>query len=394
VATQARKIPYMFGIRGISAIYVTLFHLNNMIVQANPAGIPALYHRLTDWIRYGDFRVAAFFVMSGYLLTVPIARSAQWKLPAGERGFLRRRAERLLGPYYVALALSVLLFLIWSAVAQVPVHLKAFSIGLAAHVLLIHNLDPRTMLYISDPLWNVALEFQCYVLFALVLLPAMRRFGVWRPLVAVSVLSLAPHFLFHGWLDWVRPWFVILYALGVATCALANPAFPELQRQEDRIPWGTIWFAATLATPVAVWASGIDAPYGAGWLQNLLLGLAVSAFFLYVRRGTPGPFAKPAKVAVRALEFRPLCALGAFSYSVYLVHFPILRLLVALTGLYTHSTWILAGLSFFVFVPLTVWIAYGFHVLVERRFQQGRIWPATRVIAPVPLEASALAPET
>ena len=371
-ATQERSIPFIFGIRGVSAGYVAIFHLNNMVIQVPGIVMPIRYQQLTNWLRYGDFRVAAFFVISGFLLTIPVTRSKDWRLTAGVRGFMFRRAERLLVPYYAALALSLVLFLLWAKVVGAVIHPQALGLGILAHVLLIHNLDARTMVYISDPLWNVALEFQCYLFFALLLLPAMRRFGVWRPFAIVTLLALVPHFLFHGWLDYVRPWFVILYALGVATSALANPFYPSLQRQESRVPWGLLWIVTALATPVAVWASGLDAPYGAGWLQNLLLGLSVSSFFLYVRHGTPGIFAAPARFFVHALQFRPLQKLGTFSYSIYLVHFPILRLLVGVTSRYTLNGPRIAALAFFVYLPLTIGIAYLFHVNVERPFMEKR----------------------
>jgi peptidoglycan/LPS O-acetylase OafA/YrhL len=368
VETTGRSIPYIVGVRGVSALYVASFHLNNLILQAPGAVLPAWYHRLTDWMRYGDFRVAAFFVISGFLLTIPVTRSSTWSLPAGVRGFMLRRAERLLVPYYVALGVSIVLFLVWAAVAGATVHPRSLALGIAAHLLLVHNLDPRTMLYLSDPLWNVALEFQCYLLFALVLLPAMRRFGVWRPFAAVVVLALVPHFAFGGWLDYARPWFVILYALGVAMCALANPSYPALLRQDARMPWGTLWILAALATPIAIRASGIDAPYGAGWLQNLLLGVSVGAFVLFMRRGAPGPLGPLARGLARGLEVRPLRVLGAFSYSIYLIHFPVLRLLVAIAARFTHSGQVIAGLSLFAFLPLTLALAYAFHLAVERRF--------------------------
>jgi peptidoglycan/LPS O-acetylase OafA/YrhL len=185
----------------------------------------------------------------------------------------------------------------------------------------------------------------------------------------VTAFALAPHFLLHGFGDWMRPWFVALYAMGVAGCALANRSYPELQRTEGRIPWGTLWIATALATPVAVIASGIDTPYGAGWPANLLLGASVTAFLVYVRLGTPGVFGGLARSAVKVLSLAPLCNLGRISYSVYLVHFPILRLLVALGAKTSLPFSAQVVLAVVVFVPLTVAFAYLFHLKIERPFQ-------------------------
>ena len=247
MAAAPRRIPFLFGIRGISAIYVLCFHLNYML-DALP-GVPQWYHRATDWIRYGDFRIAAFFVISGFLLTIPTTRTADWRLPKGVKAFIVRRAERLLIPYYAAFALSLVLFVIWHACTGQPTHARFLIGATLTHLLLIHNLHPATMLLVNDTLWNVALEFQCYLLFVFVLLPSVRRHGPWLQLALVTLFALAPHFLLHGFLDWVRPWFVALYAMGVAGCALANRSYPELQRTEGRVPWGTIWFVTASQRP-------------------------------------------------------------------------------------------------------------------------------------------------
>jgi peptidoglycan/LPS O-acetylase OafA/YrhL len=384
------EILFLYGIRGISCVYVLFFHLNYMIIATPQGRADPLYHRLTDWMRYGDFRVAAFFVISGYLLTLPVLRTSDWTLPNGVRAFMSRRFQRLLIPYYVALAISVVLYVAWvgvlhmhavSAHAAVPAAtatgaghqwsvprgvVKLF-VGTLAHVALIHNLHPATALFISDPLWNVALEFQCYLLFAFFLLWVLRRFGPWVQLTAGAVIGLGPHFFLHGFLDWTRPWFITLYAMGVTVCALGHPGFPSFRRFE-RWPWGTIFLLATGFTVVAIVLGGIDIEYGDGWIQNLLLGAAISALLVYTRTGYLGPVSRLIRPVTNALENPRLCRLGRFSYSVYLIHFPILRLAVTITAFLTSSLWMLVGLSVLVYAPLTILLAYLFHLRFERPF--------------------------
>jgi peptidoglycan/LPS O-acetylase OafA/YrhL len=376
-----RDLPFIFGIRGISAIYVMLFHLNYIVVGSLPFDPPVTYRALTDWIRYGDFRVAAFFVVSGYLLMIPPTRTPGWLLPHGTAAFLKRRAERLLYPYYAAFALSVILFVVWKLLVGQPIHPKMLVGAIVSHVLLVHNLFPQTMLLVNDTLWNVALEFQCYVLFAFVLLPLLRRTGPWTQFALVLLLALVPHFVFHGFLDWVRPWFVALYALGVATMAISNRNHPQLQRYERRVPWGALWIVSAALTPVAIFASGIDAPYGAGWLQNLLLGCSVASFLVFTRLGAPGVLGGAARVTISFLQFMPLRRLGMYSYSIYLIHYPILRLLCAIAARFTQSFFVLGGLALFVFVPFTLWLAFQFHVRFERPFQVKRDNPAAQELA-------------
>jgi peptidoglycan/LPS O-acetylase OafA/YrhL len=365
-----KEIVYFYGIRGISACYVMLFHLNYIVLEARHGAVPALYSRLTDWMRYGDFRVGAFFVISGFLLMLPAAKSPKWELPTGIKGFFTRRFERLLMPYYIALAISTVLFVAWMLVVGIAVKPLNIAIGVVTHVLMIHNLHPLTNLYINDAFWNLALEFQCYALFAFVFLPLIRRFGPWAQLAVAAAIGLVPHFLFHGFLDWTRPWFIILYAMGVTVCALLSPVHTRYKALVERAPWGTLWIVFSLATVAAIASSHIDTPYGEGWFQNLFLGTAVSCLVLYTQTGFRGSVAAIARPFIAMLENPALCRLGRFSYSIYLIHYPILRLLIGIVSRFTDSVWIQGGLGFLVFAPLTVLLAYGFHVKFERPWQQ------------------------
>jgi peptidoglycan/LPS O-acetylase OafA/YrhL len=144
-------------------------------------------------------------------------------------------------------------------------------------------------------------------------------------------------------------------------------------RIERDLPWGTIWIVTALASVVAIATSGMDTSYAAGWPQNILLGIAISSLVIYTGTGMRGGPAAVTRPIVRLLEHPFLCKLGRFSYSTYLIQFPILRLAIALTALATTSTLVLGALGFFVYAPLTFLIAYGFHVRFERPFQTRRL---------------------
>jgi peptidoglycan/LPS O-acetylase OafA/YrhL len=367
---KGHKIPFIFGIRGLTSLYIVVFHLNYMLLEEPHHALPALYTRLTSWLQVGDFRIAAFFVISGYLLAMPAARTAHWVLKDGVRGFLTRRTQRLVLPYYIAVAFSIPLYVAWRALSGDSVAPSHLAIGVLAHVLMIDNWNSVTMLGLNAPLWNVALEFQCYILFATVLLWLTRRIGPLTQFGIVLVASLVPHFLFHGAFDYVRLWFVALYALGVAAIGISNPSYPQLKALERAVPWGFVWVGASIAALIAIVAGGKDVSYGDGWLQNLLTGFAVAAFLIHVRTGLLGPTKAFAQRVVRILEWTPLRRLGSFSYSTYLIHAPILQLCTWSFARLTGNIWLQAAAAYGLFVPLTFALAYAFHVRFERPFQQ------------------------
>ena len=77
--------------------------------------------------------------MSGYLLTLPTLREPGHRLPGGPWRFMRRRGERLLRPYYAALAASIALFGAWCAVVGRHPSPLWFATAIVAHVFLVHD---------------------------------------------------------------------------------------------------------------------------------------------------------------------------------------------------------------------------------------------------------------
>lgn len=367
--SKTDTIPYLYGIRGVLATLVVMAHCNWMVIAVYGGAVPHEYRVCTDFLRYLDFLVGPFFVMSGMLLMMPALRAPGFALPNGPWKFLRHRAERLLKPYYAALAISFVLFLVWCAVVGHFPSARWLAAAVVTHVLIVHNFSPVTSLAINDALWSIAVEFQCYILFAFAMLPVLRRFGLAALLALAIVGSMLPHFLLHHFLDWSQPSSFALYAMGVGVAVLSSPTHPKLAAFGRRVRWADVAVLFTLVTIAAAARIGIDPGYSVDWEPGLPCGIAVSAFFLDGRVGGSGFTHRVAAGIRRALAWRPFVRLGGFSYSIYLVHFPVLRLLVGIAARFHPSPDVLGLLGFGIFVPLA--IASGF--LFYLRFERGTI---------------------
>ena len=99
------------GIRGVAALFVVLHHCWLLSFPGYPSNTGPWW---LGWLIYGHFAVVVFIVLSGFSLAIAPARS-QWKLRS-IGGFARRRAWRILPPYWAALAFS--LAVAWWVVAQ------------------------------------------------------------------------------------------------------------------------------------------------------------------------------------------------------------------------------------------------------------------------------------
>jgi peptidoglycan/LPS O-acetylase OafA/YrhL len=360
--SEARRVhlAYLDGIRGWAAIFVAIHHIWQFVVMRPDIAHPPRWFSAMAVFKYGQYAVVIFIVLSGYCLMLPAARSASSELAGGVGGFLQRRARRILVPYYAALALSLLL------VAFVPRILEptdpTFALGnLVTHVALVHNWFPHYQWTIDPPMWSIAVEWQIYFVFALLLLPLWRRFGPLATVGAAFALGLLPVFVGY---QFASPWFLGLFAFGMLAAAINFAPGVDYGPTQP-----TAWEKLAIALAIVVAAltgakiPALESPHP---LIETVLGLATAAFLIAsTRRLQLGQ--RPSFVA-RVFEHPISMKLGLFSYSIYLVHCPVLRAL----NLPLRDNHVAAVPSFAVLVlvalPTAVLVSYVFHRIFERPF--------------------------
>ncbi|MDQ6926164.1 MAG: acyltransferase, partial [Candidatus Eremiobacteraeota bacterium] len=357
--------PHVEGLRGVAALYVFVFHIWQLAVQ-HAGGPLTAWYAATPFLQYGHFAVAIFIVISGYCLALPVA--ARPGLAFSVRSFFAARARRLLPAYLAVVLLSVP---VWSlAVVLRGGQLNAVHIAIAAlmHIALIHNLFYATTEYLNGPLWSIGLESQIYVVFALLLIPLWRRFGLVAQLAAALAIGFFPHFVLHS-LDWTWPWLCGLFAMGVVAASLTARGATS-----PRQPWTVLAYAAAVVAVVAIvpFHDGVTED-GALWPADLALGAAVALFFVAASRDDR-------MLPARLLALRPVVLLGTFSYSLYLIHAPLVDLTVACL-LRWHANTAVTIVAYGVLIPAVVALAYGFYRVFERPFMSKMLRTALDVQA-------------
>jgi peptidoglycan/LPS O-acetylase OafA/YrhL len=197
---------------------------------------------------------------------------------------------------------------------------------------MVHNLSFDWAFRINGPMWSVATEFQIYLLFPIVLLPLWRRRGARFTILAAWAVAFALHFgLPSGQnLSWAAPWFVGSFTLGMWGATIAFS--PEgMSRLGAELPWGRICLGALTLLVLIVGTTGTKLPLpildlivsvmALAWILTCVRGSTLAA-----RRGDPVPRLS------RWLGSPPMVLLGGFSYSLYVLQHPLLRLTETVLG--------------------------------------------------------------
>ncbi|MFD8418282.1 acyltransferase family protein [Streptomyces sp. NPDC059466] len=350
-------MPGLDGLRGLAALYVVLFHCWLLTFPGFPENSGPSW---LGWLMYGRLAVVLFLVLSGFSLAISAARRG-WR-SGSLTGFLRRRAWRILPPYWAALAFSLLIA--WSVVPAShfgpPTGTSILVYGLVIQ-------DLYTAPTPNGAFWSIGVEAELYLFFPLLLL-IRRRLGAVvlvagvTLLVAARGLSASDASPVEG-LNGLTPNLAPVFVAG-----LVGAGVVVASERVRRLPWH--WLAALAALPVLslVIAKGSVWTVGHYFWVDLAVVPAMTLLLVAVATGKPVPL-------TRFLATRPVRSLGDFSYSLYLVHLPIIMVVVRKVAPHFVSP----GLPTFWFalvlgLPASVLGAWLFSQVFEMPFKRNRSW--------------------
>jgi peptidoglycan/LPS O-acetylase OafA/YrhL len=297
-AVTAPRLPFLDAMRAVVATLVTWHHFERYGPLWNLADPePGL---LAVWVQECRWAIQVFFIISGYVLALSMSRHT-WNLSrAGSN--VARRYVRLGLPYLVAIALAV------AAAAAARGRLSENEIGapptldqLLAHAAFLQDILGYPSL--SAGLWFVAIEFQLGLIYLAIFLArdTLARFwNVDRDELSLALgwtLALASLFYFNvdESLDVWGLYFFAQFFTGVVV-------YHALARKELRFHF-YLYVAAVTAALLFSWRWRL-----AG---SLLAGIVVFA-------------AGRLNLLTRWPTSRMVDYLGRTSYSLFLVHYPVL----------------------------------------------------------------------
>jgi peptidoglycan/LPS O-acetylase OafA/YrhL len=360
-------------LRGCAALGVVIAH-SYPLEPANLAQQYVWFNWLRIILGQGTLGVPLFFVISGFCIhlrwTQQYARTGETKTDFID--FWKRRIHRLYPPYLVVLCFCMLMVLVAFFLGRSTYYpepkLRWIGLDFAAHLLMLHGFHPLLDNGGGNPaMWTLAREEYFYI-------------------------------LYFGLLAWRLKWKLPTTVFGVLGLGLAFPFMMRLFVPPDSYYWPTVYTSAIVLW--IQWVLGmvaVEAYYGliklprwcyAGWMipvwfvaakvssyylgnVSLIFSLLVTVFYgmLFF---TLVNFCIDAEASSSWSKHRItvwLANVGLFSYSLYLVHYPVNMILRELFGVIAppSNVWIAMGEAV-VKVVVAFYAAKLFFNLVERRF--------------------------
>jgi peptidoglycan/LPS O-acetylase OafA/YrhL len=389
--TPALKFrPDIDGLRALAIGAVLLFHFDLLGARGGFAGVDM------------------FFVVSGYLMTGMLSRATPSLSTVA--AFYRRRFWRIVPAYYVTIALTLAV----GTIVLLPVDAERLGMSAVAAVAFVPNFFFSAGVGYFDtaaiykPLlhtWSLGVEAQFYLVWPVLVVALMRLRPSMRTTAYVAIVFISLIFCqIFAIADPKVAFFSLparLWQFGLGALAIEAQRLRFLPPR-SRVP-SILRAAACVAIFVTPWLVG----EGDAWPAPSALPICLAtAILLWLGD-------EPASLTSRFLSSRPMTFVGRISYSLYLVHWPVIvfvtygffpqaplalrvLLLIACVPLATALYhWIEAPMRLYgrpaalprwhvamlAFVPAAALVGgYGLH-LEPARFQS---WPPTAETAPWP----------
>lgn len=288
--------------RGVAALVVVFYHLK--------FGAPVLlpFEEATRLFARGYLWVDFFFVLSGFVLTY-VYGGTRWDTGSVKRFYVARIAR--VYPLHLAtlgllVAYQVATIALAAAVPSVDARLDQPWAAIPFHLLLVQAWGFLPEPFWNIPAWSISTELFAYLLFPLFATALAASRGAF--LTAASVGALA----FYAWIGGTTGSLDVTVGLALVRCVagfVLGMVLCELSPRVGSLP-GALLSAAQLAAVIAI-AVLIER---ADNDVLLIVPFMVLVLTTTTDRG----------IVARALSVGPLQRLGELSYSIYLLHVPVI----------------------------------------------------------------------
>ena len=397
-----RRYRSLDGLRGVAATVVIGYHLLLVVPALSQTYVSGIASPFSpEWWLYktpirlffaGHEAVLVFFVLSGFVLTLPLRLTAErvwtWK------SYYARRLTRLYLPVWASLIFALMLAFavarnVSAASPWIASHKPPTVVAVARDFLLLIGTSN-----LNSPLWSLRWEIWFSlllpVMFYGLLLIRMQRWWILGVILLALISAFAQFpkvaealpgaFLTVGLLQYL-PVFGIGMLLALHLKEIHATANTLRCLRFPRLVWVLLVVAAILFIVSPSLLPGVPKGYDVSAAVAYLASLVGVVLVIF--------FASEGRPFIRFLNLRPVQWLGSRSFSIYLVHEPIVVAAALLTHADGYLPWLFVALGL---IPLILLFAEGFYRFIEypslglsrrlgTRFNRSIAQPRTQVTA-------------
>jgi peptidoglycan/LPS O-acetylase OafA/YrhL len=318
--TNKVHLAFLDGIRALMAIIVVLEHIYQALrFSYDPPALPKMLWNILAMFNVGQAPVVVFICLSGFVLTFPVLKG---NFDLGS--FAKKRFQRIYPPYIAGLVFSIVMTLCGHWVQNESTTSVVSAGSLFTHTFLIHNFT-KYITSLNGTHWTVAVEVQIYLLFALVWQPLACKFGRTIPNVLFVVIPILITMAGYS-LQYEYQLYVTYFTFGglTALCWTKCHAQERYKATVKSISYaGYLMLACVIGvimTNRGAYASSLQAPI------DVLIAIATCLTILNLSFAGETTL-KPIHAIKCGLETRILSRVASYSYSLYLIHYPIVILM-------------------------------------------------------------------
>jgi peptidoglycan/LPS O-acetylase OafA/YrhL len=328
----AERLTSLDGLRGLASLVVLFWHCSLVSTQLLNLDPASPFGSFRWWVALSPFRllsagpeaVLIFFVLSGMVVALPVLRQPNFDWIA----YYPRRILRLYLPIFAAIIFAAACILANPQIlgAQINYWIKGSSVPQLSVNLFVQSLDifaPGNLL--DNPIWSLRWEFIFSLALPIFVAAAVitRKHWKWGLAVAFGLVWLGyfTNTLFLMYLP-------MFYAGGLLAVHHGLVRGWAAGTTRGRLAPHAIWFLVLVSGCTLLIANRMLLPLIAGHAALMAMAMAMS-FFGAVLLVTVSFLWRP---AIKALSLAPMRWLGRISFSLYLVHVPVLTFFANVFG--------------------------------------------------------------
>lgn len=305
--------------RAIALFLVMIYH--GWVLEGQPR-LPGQFAKF--YIQHGgEIGVTAFFVLSGFGITLSLIRNEEKHGRVALKEFYKGRVIRIVPNYYFALFLVIIL-------SSTQEMITKFGLkNIVLHLVFLHNWDINTHGGIITVLWTMGTIVQFYVL-APFIYKAVKRFPVMSAIASIAIAIGTQCVLFHYIIPAysTNPGAYFVYSREVITAldnfVLGMSAAVLIKKVNYRNPVFLMGLLVMLVL-IPVWSyiganHGIYSDNVSGYVWHS--GLAIILTFMMC-------FGILSGIGFNSSVFKPILFVAANEYGIYIYHYEIMRLWIA-----------------------------------------------------------------